>query len=709
MKSIFKILVLGVVPILAATAVVDQGLAADKGSQLLFIADTGVNMRSYMMESGSMVGMDGMEMEGMSVSATTGMMMAMNQNFISITNTGASGNPSKKANALTTVAGRAVTVLIQYYNDETELVLYYLRVLRGSETVLVDSFDHEIPGTAELDEDDMEIAGTATSVREVLFDRIPAMSFTDAKKIYRPGFNSGRFVITVTAVGTDSDAASAGKRAVANTPGSGRDMTDIDILFPDFLVKGMHRIDNIDSVGKGYPDTMTGDQASNTGVLALGGADHDFGLFAADDASTDGDELNEPDPNSRESEAVNTTKNVGALTVDNAEPIAFNHLTGHHATAQTSSGAGGADQTASWAVKALARPALMDVATDTAAPDLDTGSPSSEPVMRDSAQQPRGMISPAMDYVVLDGDDSEEDLTDAEDDGVATGTGTDDADDLNRRLAAKQAGGSYVRNLADKSLGTRNGTDGAGENAVDGTKNMGDSSDNWVISGGALVWSSLHATAHEDQMVHFLSVADDGYDAPGGYKLISAKTQYKINLRDHMTNLLPAPTSASSVFGGVDDPDAPRGLAILVEGLGVWIGAEDCVQPDEDMRDGWSLANLMEIVPEAGTGIKEEFIGLDTMPMYPAKNSSSGWVAFKRDDSLSCTENYGDGDPHESTAEVDDKVVAVDKRTFTGGTLVVEPTETARTFVTVGQVVLKYITPASTFGASWWLASPPAK
>ncbi len=36
MKSIFKILVLGVVPILMATAVVDEGLAADKGSQLIF-------------------------------------------------------------------------------------------------------------------------------------------------------------------------------------------------------------------------------------------------------------------------------------------------------------------------------------------------------------------------------------------------------------------------------------------------------------------------------------------------------------------------------------------------------------------------------------------------------------------------------------------------------------------------------------------------
>ena len=36
MKSILRILVLGAVPILAVTAVVDQGLAADKGSQLIF-------------------------------------------------------------------------------------------------------------------------------------------------------------------------------------------------------------------------------------------------------------------------------------------------------------------------------------------------------------------------------------------------------------------------------------------------------------------------------------------------------------------------------------------------------------------------------------------------------------------------------------------------------------------------------------------------
>ena len=36
MKGWFKLLVLATIPILAVTAVVDQGLAADKGSQLIF-------------------------------------------------------------------------------------------------------------------------------------------------------------------------------------------------------------------------------------------------------------------------------------------------------------------------------------------------------------------------------------------------------------------------------------------------------------------------------------------------------------------------------------------------------------------------------------------------------------------------------------------------------------------------------------------------
>ena len=147
MKSIFKILVLGVVPILAVTAVMDLGLAADKGSQLIF--------QSHM----------------------------DHQNFISVAN----GNE-----------GRAVTVLVQYYNDELALVLYYLRIIPGGGNVLIDPFDHEIPGSAKLDEDDMEIPGTGINVSGV-FDTMPDMTNDDEGD----GINSGRFVIVVTAVGAD--------------------------------------------------------------------------------------------------------------------------------------------------------------------------------------------------------------------------------------------------------------------------------------------------------------------------------------------------------------------------------------------------------------------------------------------------------------------------------------------------------------------------
>ena len=127
MKSILRILVLGVVPILAATAVVDQGLAADKGSQLIFHS----NM--------------------------------YHQNFISIAN----------AND-----GSAVTVLTQYYNDEMALVLWYLRVIPGGGNLLVDPFDHMIPGTAEQDADGEDIRAREANVSDVI-GALPAMSFTD--------------------------------------------------------------------------------------------------------------------------------------------------------------------------------------------------------------------------------------------------------------------------------------------------------------------------------------------------------------------------------------------------------------------------------------------------------------------------------------------------------------------------------------------------
>ena len=97
MKGWLKLLVLGAIPILAVTMVADPAFAADKGSQLIF--------QSSMAHT----------------------------NYISVVNAQPDGN--------------AVTLLIQYYNNDMELALYYLRVVTGGSSVLVDPFDHMIPGT----------------------------------------------------------------------------------------------------------------------------------------------------------------------------------------------------------------------------------------------------------------------------------------------------------------------------------------------------------------------------------------------------------------------------------------------------------------------------------------------------------------------------------------------------------------------------------
>ena len=66
-----------------------------------------------------------------------------------------------------------------------------------------------------------------------------------------------------------------------------------------------------------------------------------------------------------------TTKNVGDLSVLNAVPVSFNHLTGSFTEALTSTGAGGADQTASWGGTPIIRPAVMNTANGTLELDAD--------------------------------------------------------------------------------------------------------------------------------------------------------------------------------------------------------------------------------------------------------------------------------------------------------------------------------------------------
>ena len=188
MKSIFRILALATVPILAATAVVDHGLAADKGSQLIF----------------------------------RHAMVPEHQSFISI------ANAHDK---------RAVTVLVQYYNDAMERVLWYLRVLPADANFLVDPFDHMIPGS-----------DPATNVGDFLAG-LPARSTDD-----EAGINSGHFVIAVTAVGANESVDSDDAGTTIQDTEMNQENT-ANVLFPAFLVDNedmgidLHGVDNIDNCG----------------------------------------------------------------------------------------------------------------------------------------------------------------------------------------------------------------------------------------------------------------------------------------------------------------------------------------------------------------------------------------------------------------------------------------------------------------------------
>ena len=267
MKGWLKLLVLGVIPILAVTTVAAQ-TATDKGSQLIFQAN-----------------------------------MA-HKSFISVANAH---------------DDRAVTLLTQYYNDEMAMVLWYLRIVLPNGNVLVDPFDHMIPGTAT--DDDMD----GTNVSEVL-GALPAMTNDDDGA----GINSGHFVISVTAVAADLPA-----DADADPPIVANDDNQANILFPAFLAEGMDDMGNIDEGGNNYPTNGTG-------------VDRSAPTFAADDT---------------EEETDTSSTNVGDLTVDTAMPVSFNHLTGHFTEALLSTDAGGGDQTASWGGTPVVRAAVVE-ATD---------------------------------------------------------------------------------------------------------------------------------------------------------------------------------------------------------------------------------------------------------------------------------------------------------------------------------------------------------
>ena len=577
MKGWLKLLVLATVPILAVTMVADQGLAADKGSQLIF--------QSNMAHT----------------------------NFISVVNT--SGT-------------QAVTVLTQYYNNEMEMVLWYLRVIAPNTTVLVDPFDHAIPGPDEANAGD-EIMASGK-------------------------MGNGHFVIAITAVGanvmvdhTDDDT----DNATANTEST------VNVLFPDFLAKGMHMTGNIDECGQLW--AIADVAAAPTADPPTSGQDP---LVYTKNLVTDKKDCDDTDISS---------KNVGGLTIANAQPIAYNHLTGHFTEALVGTDTGGGDQTASWGGTPVVRPAVTN--------RLNAGT-------RD-------------DYTTLNGMDT----TDAS----------------GGQLAEKDAGGTEVNLHADDFAVTGYFTVGAnlaeGETATDPPtastatgKIQNTARDIRGLTGGALVLPALHGGGAETKQIMLLLSVADSFGGAGKYKLMPAMTGYMVTPMDQMGNALDRKAGADDPkFGSggeADDSTAPS-AAIIVNGINVMTNANLAKCTGTAIDGPWTLSHLTDIYPEASSGGKK-FAGLDAM-IDPMMNASPGWVKFGRMN-LTCKKEYGDGDSATgSTIEDDDGVPTTDNRTYTGGTLIVqEKSNDDLAYVTTGRALLKFITADSTFAASWTLKSP---
>ena len=468
---------------------------------------------------------------------------------------------------------------------------------------------------------------------------LPAMSNDDDG----PGLNTGHFVIAVTAVAANSLAVAA---ADPDPAIDANGAPTANILFPTLLAADMDGTGNID----------------NGGMLSINGMGLGPDPFEATDEMPDATDT--------------STKNVGDLSIANAEPIAFNHLTGHFTEAFASTGMSGADQSASWGGTPIVRPAVMDT-TDNATPI-------------------------ATDYTTLNGMNS-------------TGTAPET---VGGRLAEKDAGGIEANALpAGAIVGSSEDNDmvdgyenEGGNMSDDGGKIQDGPRNHRALNGGALVLPALHGAG--DEIMLLLSVSEDfGAPGKGEYELVPAMTGIDVKLMDGQGDVLDMkaisdPDKGVVGGGGATDAAESASMSIIVNGMQVMVDANLAKCSGTAMEGPWKLSSLTSLFPEATAG-GNKFAGLDA-DIDPMMNRSPGWIKFARG-TLICEEKRGDGDAAlVESFEAPDGVPTVDTRTYTGGTLIVEEkTAPMRTFVVTGRAVLKYITPEQTFAASWTLKSPP--
>lgn len=146
---------------------VPAGTVAEPGSQLLFVLDSGFNADA---ELG-----DDVNFSSQSVTELGGPDSAQFQNFISITNT----NPSN-----------SITVHFRYFNSDCTDIIDFLVLLTCNDTLLIDPFNVQIPGT-QFNVQSRFFGSTASTAA---LSAIPAEQFGD-----------GRFLLFVTASGDPTD------------------------------------------------------------------------------------------------------------------------------------------------------------------------------------------------------------------------------------------------------------------------------------------------------------------------------------------------------------------------------------------------------------------------------------------------------------------------------------------------------------------------
>ena len=367
-----------------------------------------------------------------------------------------------------------------------------------------------------------------------------------------------------------------------------------------------------------------------------------------------------------------TSKNVGELTISNAEPVAFNHLTGHFTEALVGGGTSASDQTASWGGTPVIRPAVMNNDND-ALPEMS-------------------------DYTTLNGTDNGMHV-------VGAGDGVDGTESARAggRLAEKDAGGNeeIIDNIVANWSDDGDNLDGDGNQII-----MNGLALNRGLNGGALVLPAAHGGGVEGakQIMLLLSAADDFGDRDigkgGDYKLIAAKTGYMVTVLDNMGNSVGDSAAGDTpVFGGVsaEEEEDAKSARIIVNGIRVTVNAGDCDGGDDDMTvmGPWTASELTAL---GLGGASEGFGGLESM----------GMIKFMRA-GLKCTVPYGDGDQAGLVElEAPDGVPIKNDRTYEAGTLVLEEMNSDRTFVITGQALLKLLLPDATFAASWSLKSPPS-